>query len=559
MRAPSRVEDAPPRGAARLRLPAIPVPDVLRGREVAAALALLVLVQWGAILAFALTVRHNGWLYYQGGDQLWHYTTAWLLADGQLPFTTVGYAWPFVLLPIAAFAGPSFLDGLPPILLLNVLVLMPAALVAVYALGARLGGRGVGLGAATLWVAGPWVAIPLFEQDYHEKYVEQFLPQVTGLTAMADLPSTLALLLAALLTARALDGDELWAGAAAGLAVGLALAVKPSVGIALPAFAVALAVAGRWRALLAGAGAVALPLAVLAAWKARGVGYLPAFTAGEVQLAAGGVIAPVEKYIDWSLDHAHQIERDLRGEFFSARLLEVAPLAGIVGLARRSPAGAVLVGGWFVLVVGIRAGSTLSSIDNASFFRYVMPAYPAFCILVASLLLLVPTYGRRLATAARPRPPSRRASSAAVASLAAAFALVLAVTALAEPVDEPVTVRWDSTQPLVPVVDDLAPSLSSEARRITLRWRATPPTNATTFYRVFRGQGSANDCSDDGGALYCTLVMQPVGETREPAFSEEPPEAGTWVYRVSVAANWLDDQTQGDPMLMSEPVETTTR
>ena len=42
-------------------------------------------VQWIAVLALALTVRHNGWLYYAGGDQLWHYTGADLLAHGHLP------------------------------------------------------------------------------------------------------------------------------------------------------------------------------------------------------------------------------------------------------------------------------------------------------------------------------------------------------------------------------------------------------------------------------------------------------------------------------------------
>ena len=71
-------------GAARR----ISVPRVLREHGVAIALGGLVVVQWLAILAFALTVRHNGWLYYQGGDQLWHYTTASFLSGGDLPFTT---------------------------------------------------------------------------------------------------------------------------------------------------------------------------------------------------------------------------------------------------------------------------------------------------------------------------------------------------------------------------------------------------------------------------------------------------------------------------------------
>ena len=285
-------------GAARR----ISLPRVLREHGVAISLGTLVLVQWLAILAFALTVRHNGWLYYQGGDQLWSYTTAWLLGDGRLPFTAVGFGWPFVLLPIAAVAGPSFLDGLPAIVLLNVLVLMPAAVLALYGLGTRLAGRAVGLTAAALWVVLPWLAVPLFEQDYHVKYVEQFLPQALGLSAMSDLASTVALLVGALLTARALERDDAWAGAAAGIGAGLAVAVKPSVALALPAFALALAVARRWRALGAAVAALAIPVLVLAIWKARGVGQPAAVRAGRVpggrrgrrRVRAGGAVRRLE-------------------------------------------------------------------------------------------------------------------------------------------------------------------------------------------------------------------------------------------------------------------------
>jgi hypothetical protein len=551
-------------GAARR----ISVPRVLSEYGVAIALGTLVLVQWLAILAFALTVRHNGWLYYQGGDQLWSYTTAWLLGDGRLPFTAVGFGWPFALLPIAAVAGPNFLDGLPAIVLLNVLVLMPAAVLALYGLGARLGGRAVGLTAATLWVVLPWLAVPLFEQDYHVKYVEQFLPQAMGLSAMSDLASTVALLVGALLTARALERDDAWAGAAAGIGAGLAVALKPSVALALPAFALALAVARRWRALAAAVAALGIPVLVLAIWKARGVGSLPLFERGEFQVAAGAgdVFAPVERYVDWSFAQLHRIERDFRGEFFSVRLLELTAIGGAIALGRRTLAGAFLVGGWFAAIVLVKGGSSLASIDSGSFFRYVMPAFPAFCILAASLLLLVPTLGGRLAAQGATRLPSRRASIAIVSACSAVFALAAVVTLLATQLRGDIhVVKVDASQPLIPVVDDLDPTISADGRRITLRWNPTAPTSADTFYRVFRSpKDEVNapqdaSCTDEGGSVYCTLFApQAVGETREPVFSEETPEPGRWVYRVAVAGNWLDDLTQGDPVVISPPVEVTT-
>ena len=92
-------------------------------------LAGLVVVEWLAVLGTARVVRHAGWIYYQGGDQLWYYTLGWLLGHGQLTQTPVGYGWSAMLAPIARIAGPNLVSALPVIVLLNVLVLMPVAMV----------------------------------------------------------------------------------------------------------------------------------------------------------------------------------------------------------------------------------------------------------------------------------------------------------------------------------------------------------------------------------------------------------------------------------------------
>ena len=221
---------------------------------------------------------------------------------------------------------------------------------------------------------------------------------------------------------------------------------------------------------------------MLAIWKARGVGSLPLFERGEFQVAAGvdGVFAPVERYVDWSFGQLHRIERDFRGEFFSVRLLEVTALGGAIALGRRTLAGAFLVGGWFAAIVLVKGGSSLASIDSGSFFRYVMPAFPAFCILAASLLLLVPTLGGRLATQAATRLPSRRASIAIVSAGSAAFAMAAVVTVLATQLRGDIhVVKVDASQPLIPVVDDLDPTISADGRRITLRWNPTAPRTRT--------------------------------------------------------------------------------
>ena len=64
----------------------------------------LVAIQWLPTLAFALTVRHNGWLYYQGGDQIWYYDR--LAARARLlPPTSSATAGPSSLAPITLVAG----------------------------------------------------------------------------------------------------------------------------------------------------------------------------------------------------------------------------------------------------------------------------------------------------------------------------------------------------------------------------------------------------------------------------------------------------------------------
>src|SRR5437879_996257 len=139
------------------------------GRQPWIVLGPLVLVQWIAVLALALTVRHNGWLYYQGGDQTFYYTTSWLLTHWTLPPTPIGYAWSYVTTPVAAAAGPSFVNGLPAIIVINTLILLPVALLCVYGIASRIAGRVFGYWAAALWIAVPFAAIPFFDHRYHAK------------------------------------------------------------------------------------------------------------------------------------------------------------------------------------------------------------------------------------------------------------------------------------------------------------------------------------------------------------------------------------------------------
>ncbi|TML21773.1 MAG: NAD-dependent epimerase/dehydratase family protein, partial [Actinobacteria bacterium] len=270
-------------------------------------LATLAGAQIVATIVLALRVQHNGWVYYQGGDQIWFSTTGWLLGRQQLAPTVSSYLWPLVQAPITWVTGPTYVQLLPVLVVLNVAVLGPIGLLCVYAIAARIGGRLLGYWGALLWVVAPYAAIPLFVERYHEKWTEQFLPQATGLTAMADYPSMIVVLAAALFVARSLSPGRISDAALAGLFLGAAGGLKPPNLLVGVGAALAYALARRWREALAFAAAVAACLLVLAFWKERSLGALPLFAVGQARLAAGA--APValdlsiHKYVNLDVNH----------------------------------------------------------------------------------------------------------------------------------------------------------------------------------------------------------------------------------------------------------------
>src|SRR5947209_365224 len=149
----------------------------------------LALAQWAAVAVFALIVRHNGWLFFQGGDETFYYTDSWVISHAHIPESEIGFAWSYLLSALALIIGPNYLRALPVLIVLQTVVLLPLALYCVYAIATRVGDRLLGYAAAALWVAGPFVVIPLFVERYHGRYVENFLPQAFGLTGLADFPS----------------------------------------------------------------------------------------------------------------------------------------------------------------------------------------------------------------------------------------------------------------------------------------------------------------------------------------------------------------------------------
>ncbi len=395
----------------------MPLADRLRaaGTRTGPFLVGAIVVQWLSVLAVAaFEANHVGWRFEQGTDALASIRGAFGLVDGDLPHEGPGILWPIVLSPVASVADT--MDGvLAGAVLLNVLVLAPVALVAAYWVAARLGGRLLGAWTVVLWLLAPWLLL-VFALDSYEPVVrDRVLPLVLGLTAEPAFPAAVALVSSAALISISLDRRSLDVAALAGLVAGAAVAVEPHSVLFLGGAAGAYVAARR----IPEAGAFALGLApallAIVLWKARALD-------GPDPLSLGPV--------DWGQFTGNMA--GLREYFWSQRLLQWLPLAGVIAVARRSVPLALLLGGW-MLSFGVVLGSQpTAGLDGGGIFRVLLPALPAYVLLTAAIPLLFPTLAVRLGARLDPVSPSRRPGRKTLVAAAVIFAVVPLASAALE-------------------------------------------------------------------------------------------------------------------------------
>ena len=358
------------------------------------------------------------------------------------------------------------------------------------------------------------------------------------------------------LVLRSLESPRLSQGLLAGLVGGWAIALKPANALFLVAAAVAYLLAWRWRQALAFAVALAPALITLALWKQRGLGQLPVFSLGETHeaLGSGGVAiqASIDRYthIDWGIwkqnmstcASSSTAPGSCSGRRSRARSRSAG---GRSGRAASSSRGSLA----YVIVKG---SSPVSSIETGSFWRLVMPAWPAYLILLAAVPLLVPTFQRRLGSRLDPpRPTPARTWVVVVAAVVLAACL---------------------SSPSPPPASSAGRSRRSSTAVCSRRW--TAPTCRPTR------SGRATACGSAGTTRrlpprLLRRLPHPAGAGRglrahrrrqlqhhlhrgDPHEREElaRPLAGPGVtYRVGVGANYLDDPTQGDVFVLSPPVQ----
>jgi hypothetical protein len=524
-------------------------------------LALLAAVQIVATVALGLAATHNGWVWFQGGDQIWFASDSWAFGHLKLPPGDVGPGWGFVLTPATLLLGSTFVEAMPLIAMFNVLVLGPVALFSVWTIAGRIGGRALAVWASILWVAAPFAAILLFVQRYHERWVDQFLPQALGLTGMADYPSMVALLVVAAFVVRSLD-TRAWTDAAlAGCALGFAGLMKPPNYLIVPGILLAYLLARQLREAAVVAAAVVPSLVALTIFKERGLGFIPLFAVEETRVALGAVVGvklDLNRYIDLDLDRWRVQMAQLREYLWSARLAQWAPLAGALAVARVRLPVAALLATWLGAFVVLKGNAPQASIEANTFWRLVMPAWPAYLLLLASIPLLFPTLLRRLGARARPPLPHGAGRRTAWVGIAILAVLPLVFVSFVPKLDDAsLVIRQErGTILLTPVRSELAATATREpSGAIRLDWSA-PKWGSTLSYRVYQAdfQGSDVYCPpNQTWAIRCTLEADLVAQTSETSWTDPNPAPDS-VYRIGAAVRYDSEVDGADVFALSPSV-----
>ncbi len=499
----------------------------------------------------------------------WMTTTGWLLGEAELPPTEIAYLWPAAQAPVTWATGPTYVQALPPLVLAQVLVLGPVALLCLYGIAARIGGRLLGYWASLLWVIAPFAAIPLFVDRYQERWTEHFLPQALGLTALADFPSMVLVLHGGPLR-RALA----FAGPNDGCR-----ARGPAPGRSRGAQAAELPGRSRRRARLRRGASVArgarlwaqppsLRFSSSSLWKVKGLGEIPAFALEQAHLAAGSLPLAADFRLDryFELDFEHwRLQMDQLREFFwSARLAQWAPFAGLVAVLRDAALADRRTAGRLARSVPRREG-LLDPRRHPG--EHVLATAHAGVARVSAAVRIDPSArSDTCATARRSGPVLYRAQAWLHAGSWSPQLLTVVVPwrrhrgvdaarAAADQGGRPGLRGRRTSSPRSTTASSSASSERGPGPRLS--WTDGGPWRADVFYRVYRHDGPGDDTrmrASAGVAIYC--VIRGVSRSRRLetlTFVDESALASA-TYRIGVGTNWIDDPEEGDVFAFSPPV-----
>ena len=455
--------------------------------------ALVARFAFALVLGLTQLVPHNGW-YWENKDQLEYYATAHALLHGAYApiYTFMGYG---VLIAPFVIGTHFVLQAIAPVAIVQLLLAIPAAFVLFRAGERLLDRRSAAIGTA-LWLTAPIWLSPIWFRSYSRPF--NMASWWLGLNISVDYATALLAIAAVAVAAGGRDDGSLTRGLAAGALAGATILCKPSNAVLLAVVAGAFAVWRRWgaaaAALVAG-GIVSVPQLVLD-WRISGrpfhIQYWSAWPYGHSK--------PLS-----SIAYVPRTFGKLLLLNYTGPLLMLAFVAALVITWRRFPQARLLIVAQVVLYALFF--SVLFYSISEFMLRFMTTALPALCLACGAGL----TFRRE------PGPPPAPARPLGLPALA------LGVTTLAGAVALAVFVGVAPSQPVLPVVASLRPTVTPARRAgwVTVSFRAPSSNGVAYAYRVNRSRGPA--------AVDETSIWTGV-KTR----IRDRPGRGVWWYRVYV-------------------------
>ncbi len=218
-----------------------------------------------------------------------------------------------------------------------------------------------------------------------------------------------------------------------------------------------------------------------------------------------------------------------------------------------------MIGTWCLTYLLFKGGAAgRASVEATSAFRLVIPAYPAFVVLlvagafaVVSGATLLPWLPRRVPIPATLAPPTRVTLVAAVVLAVYPFAAVVTATGWTTG-----RVVLDSTaNTLVPVSNELRAVAVVEPDRVRLSWDSPEHGSSRVFYVVLRVDGPADCTERTEGARDCVLIAaRPAGYTRRTRFLDIERRVTDVTYRIGMLAGWAGDLGNSDLLMVGPPL-----
>jgi hypothetical protein len=307
-------------------------------------------------------------------------------------------------------------------------------------------------------------------------------------------------------------------------------------------------------------------VAALTMWKRNGIGAVPLLNpsggGGGGGATPSNTVNGAGRYVNVDWHHIGENLHALGQVFWSVRLLEFLLLAGSIGLIVRARAKGFAIVAWFVAFALIKGGVAFANVYDTSLYRFLLPAWPAWILIVSGVIFCWPGGPmRRL----RQRTEDQQRTAAikplrwpilAVVSLV--FALgPLVVAATVSPIMAETAAQIHLLDAPVPIVDFQLRARRTGPHEVTLEWSRIHTNRATGWYEVYKGKTDGCFYMRPGHRSNCLFSMQRIGASRTTTF-QDTQAVGRPLYRVALTAGLRIDPDTTGHLLLSKPATTST-